>query len=128
MTDMLIISPPPPITPTPTPAAPTITMAPCSVKQSRNAGGFVWASCTITASDLTSPVSVTYKASLPTFDPGTLGPWRKQTGTLGFATGEISSIKFAFKGNRSVAQVRKVLKVTLSNPTGGATVAYAPAS
>ena len=121
-----IIAPPPAPAPVAA-AAPTIALAPCTIVKSRNHGGFTYASCTITADNLPAQgdVSVQYRSNLSTFNPGTLGPWRRSSGTLGFdgsqGSNEILSIKFAFKG-RTVAQVRKALKVTLSQATGGATI------
>lgn len=115
------------ISPAPAATTPTIALSPCGVSHSRNAGGFAYASCTITAQGLTGPTSVTYKSSLTPFDPGTLGPWRKRTGTIALGDGGILTIKFAFK-HKTVAQVRQALKVTLSNPTGGATVVSGAAS
>lgn len=125
----MIIAPPPVPVATPS-TAPTVAIQPCSVAKSRNAGGFVWASCGIVADDLpASTVSVSFRSNLPTFDPGTPGPWRKASGTLGFdgtqGTDQQVTIKLAFKGRTTVAQVRKRLKVTLSNPTGGATIVTA---
>ena len=123
---MFIPTPPPTVVAS---AAPTVAIQPCSVQRSRNAGGFAWASCTVVADNLpASTVGVSFKANLATFNPGTLGPWRKSSGTLAFdgtqGTNQMLSIKFAFKG-RSVAQVRSRLKVTLSNATGGATIVAA---
>ena len=101
-----------------TPSGPQIAIKDCTVKQSRNAGGFVWASCSIVTTDISSADSpaVSYRSNLKPFNPGTLGPWRKQTGKV--SLGSITGIKFAYKG-KTLSQVRKSLKVTLSKPVDG---------
>jgi len=50
------------------------------------------------------------------FNPRTNGTWSKQTGTL--ELGSITAIKFAYK-HKTLSQVRKSLKVTLSKPVDG---------
>jgi hypothetical protein len=97
---------------------PLIAINDCTVKQSRNAGGFVWASCSIVTTNIASADSpaVSFRSNLKPFNPGTLGPWRKQTGSVDL--GSITGIKFAYKG-KTIAQVRKSLKVTLSKPVDG---------
>lgn len=61
-------------------------------------------------------ISVNYKVNLPTYIPKDGGTWSKGSGTVKFGGGtEILNIKFAVK-DRSVAQVKKSLKVTISGP------------
>jgi hypothetical protein len=98
----------------------TIHINNCTVKRSRNAGGFTYASCAIVS---TAPdgqdVSVTYKSNLATFIPSVGGTWSPQSKKLAFSGGgtQTLNIKLAFK-KLTVAQVTSKLKVTLSNPTG----------
>lgn len=101
-----------------TPSGPQIAINDCTVKQSRNAGGFVWASCSIVTTNIASADSpaVSFRSNLKPFNPGTLGPWRKQSGSV--ELGSITAIKFAYKG-KTLSQVRKSLKVTLSKPVDG---------
>lgn len=101
-----------------TPNGPLIAINNCTVKQSRNAGGFVWASCSIVTTNIASADSpaVSYRSNLKPFNPHTNGTWSKQSGKLDL--GSISAIKFAYKG-KTLSQVRKSLKVTLSNPVDG---------
>ena len=97
---------------------PQIAINNCTVKQSRNAGGFVWASCSIVTTNIASADSpaVSFRSNLKPFNPRTNGTWSKQTGTL--ELGSITAIKFAYK-NKTISQVRKSLKVTLSKPVDG---------
>jgi hypothetical protein len=101
-----------------TPSGPLIRIKNCTVKQSRNAGGFVYASCSIVTTNLQSAdgPAVKFRSNLKPFNPGTPGPWRKQSGNLGL--GSVTTIKFAYK-RKSLSQVRKQLKVTLSGATDG---------
>ena len=98
-----------------TPTDPQIAINDCTLKQSRNAGGFVWAACSILTTNIASADSpaVSFRSNLKPFNPGTLGPWRRQTGSV--ELGSITTIKFAYKG-KTLSQVRKSLKVTLSKP------------
>jgi hypothetical protein len=119
-------------TPTPTPTTPTqgtptqgtVDIHNCTVKRSRNAGGFTWFTCTLTSSLSTAQTaSVRYTANLASFTPNrsTAGSdWSRSTGTLAFGRGDsIEAIKVALRNrNLTVAQVRSRLRVTLSNPTG----------
>ncbi|HVP02071.1 MAG TPA: hypothetical protein VMT10_05830 [Solirubrobacteraceae bacterium] len=101
-----------------TPNGPLIAINNCTVKQSRNAGGFVWASCSIVTTNIASADSpaVSFRSNLKPFNPRTNGTWSKQTGTL--ELGSITAIKFAYK-HKTLSQVRKSLKVTLSKPVDG---------
>lgn len=104
----------------PAASAPTVHIKNCALKQSRNAGGFVSASCAIVLDGTaTSPISVRFRSNLTPFNPGTLGPWRKQSGTV--SLGDLTTIKFAYR-HKTLSQVRKSLKVTISGATGAATI------
>lgn len=94
-----------------------ISISPCHVKQERNKQySFAW--CTI-VSDAPAGVNtaVTVRSSMKPFTPKNGGTWSSQTRTLKFSGGgsQIWGVKYAFKG-KTPAQVRKSLKVTLSNP------------
>lgn len=94
-----------------------LSISPCHVKQERNAQySFAW--CTV-VSDAPAGVdtAVTVRSSMKPFKPNTGGSWSGQTRTLKFSGGgsQIWGVKYAFKG-KTPAQVRKSLKVTLSNP------------
>jgi hypothetical protein len=112
-----------------TPSGPTFDIDQCTVKTSRNAGGFTWAYCPIVLDNAaTSNVSVKYSPNLTPFDPGTGSGWSKKTGTIRLGQGaSVQSVKFAFR-RLSASQVVQRLKVTLSNPTGGATLSDATAT
>jgi hypothetical protein len=120
-------NPPNPNAPIVVPAQPqtgaTMHIRPFTVKHSRNAGGYTYAYASIVGSNLPNPsVKVNYKVNLKTFNPGTPGPWRKTSGSVALPGGDtILSLKFGFRG-KSVAQVRKALKITISNATNGATI------
>ena len=113
--------------PTPQPAAtgPSVHINACKVAHSRN--GFTWASCAIVTNGLPAGTSAAlqYHANLKTFKPRTNGTWSAQSGRLTLSG--IQNIKMAFPG-KSVAQVQKSLKVTLSTSTPGVTVTQAVAS
>jgi hypothetical protein len=103
-------------------AAPTATVAidDCTVRVSRNAGGFTYAYCSIVAqSPAGQAVTVRYRSNLATFKPAVPnGTYSPQTKTVSFAGGdEIQTIKLAFP-KLTAAQVRNRLKVTLSGATG----------
>lgn len=94
-----------------------LSISPCHVKQERNKQySFAW--CTI-VSDAPAGVNtaVAVRSSMKPFKPNTGGSWSSQTRTLKFSGGgsQIWGVKYAFKG-KTPAQVRKSLKVTLSNP------------
>jgi hypothetical protein len=118
----------PPISPAApqAPSSASVKISQLNVKHSRNAGGYTWASATISVTNMTGQsFNLRYKSNLKTFNPGTMGPWRPASGTLGFSGpvggNETWAIKLAVKG-KSVAQVRKSLKLTFTNPGGGATI------
>ncbi len=93
-----------------------ISISPCHVKQERNKQ-YTYAWCTVT-SDSAAKVntSVTVRSNMKPFKPPTNGTWSNQTSTLRFKGGgtQIWGVMYAFKG-KTPAQVRKSLKVTLSN-------------
>jgi hypothetical protein len=94
-----------------------VSISNCKIKQERSKT-YTWASCTIkTLAPDGQDVSVKYSSSMKTFIPKTGGTWSKQTGTLKLQGSEYQAIKLAFKG-KTPAQVRKSLKVTLSNAKG----------
>jgi hypothetical protein len=117
------VSPAQPATPSQAGATPSVHIRNCTISKSRNAGGFAWASCSIVGSDVPARgVRLTYKTNMKTFNPGTPGPWRRSSGTVGFGGGDsILALKFGFKG-KTVAQVRKSLKVTITDPDGSVTI------
>jgi hypothetical protein len=88
----------------------------CHVKQGR---GFVWFYCGVASDSVpNNTVLVDYRVNLTTFKPKTGGTWYNRTGTLRFTGGQsVQTLKFAVR-NRSAAQVRKQLRVTLSNARG----------
>jgi hypothetical protein len=121
-------------TPTPTPTstavpnAGTISIGDCQVKHSRNAGGFTWAYCPVSAigkgPNGSGKTTVDYKVNLKTYVPVKNSSYSPQTGTM---TGPgLQNLKFAFP-KLSVAQVERKLTVTLSNATG-ATITKAVAN
>jgi hypothetical protein len=125
----LIAPAPAPSSAAATPAA-TVTIDPCTVRHSRNAGGFTYAYCSIvTQAPAGQAVSVRYSSNLATFKPAVPnGTYSPRTKTVAFAGGgdQIQSIKLAFK-KLTVAQVTSRLKVTLSG-AGGATIVNATAT
>jgi hypothetical protein len=118
--------------PSSTAAAPgaTVTIDPCTVRRSRNAGGFTYAYCSIvTQAPAGQAVSVRYRSNLATFKPAVPnGTYSPQTKTVAFSGGgdQIQTIKLAFR-KLTVAQVTSRLKVTLSD-AGGATIVNATAT
>jgi hypothetical protein len=110
--------------------ASTVAIDPCTVRVSRNAGGFTYAYCSIVAqSPAGQAVTVRYHSNLPTFKPAVPnGTYSPQAKTVAFAGGgdQIQTIKLAFK-KLTAAQVRSRLKVTLSGATG-ATITTATAT
>lgn len=92
----------------------TVSIDNCQVRKSDHQK-FTYAYCAI-VTDTTSSGSVQWKVNLPTYTPPSGGTWRKGSGTYKFGAGqEVLNIKFAVK-SKTVAQVKKSLKVTLSNP------------
>jgi hypothetical protein len=102
-------------TPAPT-ASSTIHINNCTVKKSRNAGGFTYAYCAIVATGSGS-ISVKYTSNLPTYAPLANADYGPQSKTISLPGGGIQNIKLAFK-KLTVSQVTAKLKVTLSNPKG----------
>jgi hypothetical protein len=128
-----LVSPAPSSTaPSSTVAAPaaTVTIDPCTVRRSRNAGGFTYAYCSIvTQAPAGQTVSVRYRSNLATYKPAVPnGDYDPQSKTVAFTGGgdQIQSVKLAFK-KLTVAQVTSRLKVTLS-AASGATITNATAT
>jgi hypothetical protein len=98
----------------------TVSIGSCTVKMSRNAGGFAWAFCPVTSKP-TNDVAITvhYRVNLKTYVPVQGVSYSAQSGKLGFPGNgpALLNIKFAFKG-LTAKQVKRRLRVTLSNPTG----------
>ena len=95
----------------------TVAIDNCHVKQAR---GYAWFYCGVIADATTkASITVSYKTNLTTFKPNTGGTWSKGSGTLHFGgPGQsVLNLKFAVR-NLTAAQVRKRLKVTLSNASG----------
>jgi hypothetical protein len=115
------------VAPAPAPSSaavsPTATVAidNCTVRVSRNAGGFTYAYCSIvTQAPAGQAVSVRYRSNLATYKPAVPnGTYSPQSKTVVFSGGgdQILTIKIAFK-KLTAAQVRSQLKVTLSDVTG----------
>jgi hypothetical protein len=95
----------------------TLAIDNCHVKHSSAAGGFSWFYCGIVANSK-SAVSFQYRVNLTTFKPNTGGTWDRGSGSERLGAGEtIFTLKFAVR-KLTPAQVRKSLKVTLSNAQG----------
>ena len=88
----------------------------CHVKQGR---GYAWFYCGVVSDSIPgNKVLVNYSVNLPTFKPNTGPTWYGRTGTLRFSAGQsVQTLKFAVR-NKSAAQVRSRLRVTLSNARG----------
>jgi hypothetical protein len=116
-------SPTPAAVPSQPDAPGTLHIRNFTVRKSHNRGGYVYASASIVGTNLPMQgVKVTYRSSLKTYNPHTLGPWRNTSGSVGIAGGDtILSLKFGYKG-KTVAQVRKSLKITIANATNGAVI------
>jgi hypothetical protein len=123
---------------------PQIDAGTCTVRSSHDEGQrFTYADCELTVNNipLGQSVKVRYKSNLKTFKPhAEFGPWDHTSGTITAAnpggmpgqtagtTADITvGLQMAFPG-KSVAQVKKNLKVTLSSATQGATVTDAIAT
>ena len=94
----------------------TVAIDACHVHKSDHMN-FTYAYCGI-VSDIAAGQSgsVQWKVNLPTYTPKSPGgTWSKGSGTVKLAGQTLLNVKFAFK-NKTVAQVTKSLKVTLSNP------------
>jgi ABC-type amino acid transport substrate-binding protein len=107
-------------------AAPAITQfGKCTVRHSNEyKPGFTYADCEITVKNLPAgqAIKIDYKSNLKTYTPrkAEFGPWGKQSGSIGLADGEIRGLQLAFP-NKTAAQVKKSLKITLSSPAAGVT-------
>jgi hypothetical protein len=96
---------------------PRVSIDNCTVRKSRNAGGFTYFYCSVvTDPTIQGSGTVQYSVNLPVFTPKSGGTWSKQRGTLRLSGNELLSLKFAT--HRSVAQVKSNLKVTLGNAQG----------
>jgi len=122
--------------PAPAPAAanaanaPQIHLSPIKVQTSKR--GYVIASVPLTAINMgKQTVYVNYRSNLKAFEPATGGEFSGTSGRLGVpGDGKVYKVytqRFAFSG-KTAAQVRKSLKVTISNPTGGAVITDATAT
>ena len=97
----------------------TVSVDNCTVRRSRNGGGFTYFYCAVSSDTMPGGSgSVKYTVNLPVYTPRSGGTWSKQTGTVQVGAGpQILNLKFAVR-NRSVSQVRRTLRVTLSDPQG----------
>ena len=128
---MPIVSPAPAPSPiAASPAPTTVTIDSCTVRHSRNAGGFTYAYCSVvTQAPAGQAISVRYRSNLATYKPAVAnGDYDPRSKTVPFAGGgdQIQSIKLAFR-KLTVAQVTSRLKVTLSDASG-ATITNAVAT
>ncbi len=94
----------------------TVAIDNCHVKRG---GSFTWFYCGVTSEVPTNTkISVSYRVNLVTFKPNTGGTWDKRSGTLHFGYGQsLQNLKFAVR-NLSAAQVKKRLRVVLSEARG----------
>jgi hypothetical protein len=125
-----LVSPAPAPSSTAAASAATVAIDDCTVRVSRNAGGFTYAYCSIVAqAPAGQAVSVHYRSNLATYKPAVPnGTYSPQSKSVAFAGGgdQIQTIKLAFK-KLTAAQVRSRLKVTLSDASG-ATITDATAT
>ena len=103
-----------------------------TIKVQTSKRGYVIATVPLTAINMgKQTVYVQVHSNLKTFEPVTGGEFSGQTGIVGVPGNgkvyKVYSMRFAFNG-KSGAQVRKSLKVSISNPTGGAVITDATAS
>jgi hypothetical protein len=110
--------------------APQIHLGPIKVQTSKR--GYVIASVPLSAINMgKQTVYVNYRSNLKAFEPATGGEFSATSGKLGVpGDGKVYKVytqRFAFSG-KTAAQVRKSLKVTISNPTGGAVITDATAT
>jgi hypothetical protein len=109
---------------------PQVHISSCKVQTSHK--GYVYATCGLGSINMgKQTVYVQYHSNMKAFEPVTGGEFSSTSGILGFpGNGKVSntySLRFAFK-NKTAAQVRKSLKVTISNATGGALITSATAT
>jgi hypothetical protein len=107
--------------------APQLHVSHIKVQTSKR--GYVIATVPVTAINMgKQTVYFNYRSNLKTFEPRTGGEFMRQTGKLGIpGNGDVSKVytfRLAIHG-KTAAQVRKSLKVTISNPTGGAVITLA---
>jgi hypothetical protein len=119
---------------------PQIDAGTCTVRSSHDEGQrFTYADCEVTVKNVPAgqSVKVRYKSNLKTFKPhAEFGPWDHTSGTItagnqdgpaGTSDDIVVGLQMAFPG-KTVAQVKKDLKITVSSATPGATVADATAT
>lgn len=103
----------------------------CNVKKTH--AGFVSATCPLYAINMgNQTVEIQYASNMKTFEPkGFTSYAAHQSGILGVpGNSKVYAsypLKFAFK-NATLAQVKRNLKVTISDATGGATIVNAVAT
>jgi hypothetical protein len=112
-----------PAAPAPAANGPQLHLSTCAVKTSPK--GFVYATCGLTSINMGSQtVYVQYHSNMKTFEPAGRS-FSSQNGILGVpGTSKVYNrytMRFAFQ-NKTAAQVRKSLKVTIDNATGGALI------
>jgi hypothetical protein len=98
----------------------TLAIDNCHVKHSTSSGGFSWFYCGIVAdAPAKTTVSFTYRVNVATFKPSVGGTWDKGSGSERFTGGgeTLWTLKVAVR-NLTPAQLRKKLKVTLSDASG----------
>jgi hypothetical protein len=103
--------------------SPQLHLSTCVVKTSPK--GFVYATCGLTSINMgNQTVYVQYHSNMKTFEPAGRA-FSAQNGILGVpGTSKVYnrySLRFAFQ-HKTAAQVRKSLKVTINNATGGALI------
>ncbi|MBJ7328328.1 MAG: hypothetical protein JHC95_00435 [Solirubrobacteraceae bacterium] len=106
--------------------APQVHVDTCKVVKAK--AGFTYATCPLTMiNNGKDTVYVNVTSNLKTYAP-TKGAWMATSGKIGIPGAvhpdevqQVYPMRFAFKG-KTVSQVKKELKVTISNPTGGAII------
>ena len=112
--------------------APQIHVDTCKVVKAK--AGYTYATCPLTMiNNGKDTVYVDVASNLATYRP-TKGAWMATKGKVGIPGAvhkdevqQVYPMRFAFK-NKTVAQVKASLKVTISNPTGGAVITDATAT
>jgi hypothetical protein len=104
--------------------APQLHVSTIKVQTSKR--GYVIATVPVSAINMgKTTVYFNYRSNLKTYEPATGGEFMRQTGKLGIPGNgkayKVYSFRLAIHG-KTAAQVRKSLKVTISNPTAGAII------
>ena len=104
--------------------APQIHLQPITLRKSPR--GYVIASLPVSAINMgNKTIYVNYSSTMKTVEPATGGEFSPTTGKFGVPGNnkayKVYTLRFAIQG-KSEAQIRKQLKVTISNPTGGAVI------